>query len=82
MRFCPRFQFRFLFNFCFALNLHAGRNVVNLLAGAWVLMDCWRLMSFVAVEQFFAGAKLCSRKDLQLTTEGYECCVLKPGMLS
>ncbi|KAI3681993.1 hypothetical protein L2E82_50303 [Cichorium intybus] len=41
-----------------------------------------RLMSFVAVGQFIAGAKLCSRKDLQLTAEGYECYVLKPGMLS
>ncbi|KAI3681991.1 hypothetical protein L2E82_50301 [Cichorium intybus] len=40
------------------------------------------LMSFVAVGQFIAGAKLCSRKDLQLTAEGYECYVLKPGMLS
>ncbi|KAL4565587.1 hypothetical protein LXL04_029689 [Taraxacum kok-saghyz] len=41
------------------------------------------LMSFVAVAQFIAGAKLCSRKDLHLTESGYyECYVLKPGMLS
>ncbi|KAL7595643.1 hypothetical protein Lser_V15G30459 [Lactuca serriola] len=41
------------------------------------------LLSFVAVGQFIAGAKLCSRRDLHVNEEGYyECYFLKPGMLS
>lgn len=41
-------------------------------------------MSFAAVGQFIAGAKLCDRKDLQVTYTGeYKCyVVLKPGLFS